>query len=484
MSNEENMSLKDIAAEVASSNPQTVPTQAENTQPQVVNVDGAPIVVGPPKKKVEAPQIPEGADPVSQMMMNTPTPSMAGLSADTLQSNFNPQDLIKDEKKEIEQAKAAAEEEAQEILQESIPQKPVEEKPAEIVINKEQNVDDLGLTEEEHKKLERAKRIKLVLVEDKELANIVIERPPEEHKADYIRFVEGSISNYSVPLPMFGDFVTFKGAQILQILNAVNFEDARLHEVLSTQAQLIYDKLIGGSLIRKYDENGKTVMTYNEFVNKFPYPDVDLAIYAIACASSGEETTASLRCNMCKHEWEHKFNIKKLLNTDSMAETYKDRTEMILAHKGDADKLKLIHDANNKVYRYKSPFTNNIYDLSYPTIARAIDVLKRIDEENQAEIYMSIVLLFLSRILIYNNNSDKYIEVSANEPDLLAQTARNLANEDTIMLANQIQKDMTYQVQFKLPGACPSCGNAIDMNVSIQNLIFLMARDSMAEIAQ
>src|SRR5699024_458620 len=97
-----------------------------------------------------------------------------------------------------------------------------------ITIDKTQDTNDLSLTTEEHKKLEKVHKIRLIMVEDADLANITIERPDEEHKADYVKSIDGSVSKYSVPLPMMGDFVTFKGAQIIQMVNIINYEDARI----------------------------------------------------------------------------------------------------------------------------------------------------------------------------------------------------------------------------------------------------------------
>ena len=353
---------------------------------------------------------------------------------------------------------------------------------AEVKIDKTSNPNDLGLTKEEHMKLEKVKKVRLVVVEDMDLANIKIERPDEEHKADYIKSIEGSLSKYSVPMPMLGDFITFRGAQIVQMVNIVNYEDSRIDEIISTKASLIYDKLIGGSILQKYDSTGKIIMSYNEFANKFAYQDIDIALYGILCASSMEENTTSLTCQACSHQWMQGYNLKSLLRLEGISPEFKERVDNILKYKSNDIEMRHLYDNMRKATRYKSPFTNNIYDLSYPSIARATNLLKRIDPDDTVMAYISAIALYLSKILIYNEAKDTYVEINADETALLVETMKSLSNEDMNMLAKQIRDDLYYAPQFTLPATCPSCGKKSEIPVSIEELIFLIAQDSMVEI--
>lgn len=351
-----------------------------------------------------------------------------------------------------------------------------------VTINKSDDPNNLGLTKEEHQKLEKVKKVRLVVVEDLDLANITIERPAEEHKADYIKSIEGSLSKYAVPMPMLGDFIGFKGAQMVEMVNIVNYEDARIDEIISTKASLIYEKLMGGVVMQKYDSSGKSIMSYNEFANKFPYQDIDMALYGILCASSMEENSTSLTCTACSHQWMQNYNLKALLKLDEITPAFKERVDGILKNKSNDIEMRKLYEAMRKAKRFKSPFTNNIYDLSYPTIARATNLLKRVDENDSVMTYLSAVALYLSRILIYNESKGTYIEVTAEETSLMLETMKTLSNEDVNMLAKQIREDLYYAPQFELPATCPSCGKVSKIPVSVEHLIFLTARDSMVEI--
>ncbi len=351
-----------------------------------------------------------------------------------------------------------------------------------VTINKADDPNNLGLSKEEHQKLEKVKKVRLVVVEDIELANIVIERPDEEHKADYVKSIEGSLSKYSVPMPMLGDFLSFRGAQMVQMVNIVNYEDARIDEIISTKASLIYEKLIGGTIMQKYDNSGKSTLSYSEFANKFPYQDIDMALYGILCASSMEENSTSLTCNSCSHQWIQNYNLKTLLKLDSMSESFKARVDGILNHKSNDIEMRKLYDSMRKAKRFKSPFTGNIYDLSYPTIARATNLLKRINPEDTVMSYLSAVALYLSRILIYNEAKGTYVEINADETSLMLETMKTLSNEDVNMLAKQIREDLYYAPQFILPAKCPECGKVSEIPVNVEQLIFLTAQDSMVEI--
>lgn len=350
-----------------------------------------------------------------------------------------------------------------------------------IRIDKTTAVEDLQLTAEEHEKLVPTKAIKLVLVEDADLKNIEIENVAAEHKVDYIRNLEGSLSKYSVPIPIYGDYMSFRGAQLIQIANLESRDDDRLEDDLNRKASLIYSKLIGGTLIKKCDDKGKTVMSYQEFTNKFSYMDIDMAIYGILCASNPEEGSTTLTCQKCNHTFEHKYNFKRLMTTDGLTDEIKQRYEDILENRTNNNALKELHDATNKAHRYKSPFTNNIYDIGVPSIARMIDVFKRINQEDSVMVHNSIFASFINSMYIFNQNTGKYLQITDGEIDLMLDTISDIPQDDITMLQKQIAT-MSYSPRFAIVGDCPSCNNHYDIPVNVDNLLFFKQRDLQREI--
>lgn len=356
---------------------------------------------------------------------------------------------------------------------------------AEIVIDKTtQDPNGLGLTQDEHDKLVNVRQVRLITVEDAELKTIEVEDVDTEHKADFIRGIEGTLSQYGVPLPILGDFIPFKGAQVIQLAQAIDYEDERAEDAINKKASLIYDKMMNGTVFKKYGPDGKIVMSYMEFINKFPYQDLDMAIYGILCASTMEESTASLTCAKCNHTWEQKYNVKTLMQTDGLSEAIMERYDSILAHKGDEIEIGKLHDESRKARRYKSPFTKNIYDVATPSVGRAIDVMKRVDQTDQVMVYNSALAMFLSCIHVYNNATGKYVPINQNgdETDLILQTVLTLPDEDTKLLLSVINDSLTYSPKFAIPSKCPSCKTDSKVSVEVSQLVFLRARDSFMEI--
>ena len=342
-------------------------------------------------------------------------------------------------------------------------------------------VEDLKLTPEEHEKLVPTKAIKLVLVEDADLKNIEIENVATDHKVDYIRNLEGSLSKYSVPIPIYGDFMSFRGAQLIQIANLESRDDDRLEDDLNRKASLIYNKLIGGTLIKKFDDNGKSIMSYQEFTNKFSYMDVDMAIFGILCASNPEEGSTTLTCQKCNHTFEHKYNFKRLMTTDGLSDEIKQRYEDILENRTNSSALKILHDKTNKARRYKSPFTNNIYDIAVPSVARMIDVFKRINQEDSVMVHNSIFASFINSMYIYNSANGKYLQIKDNEVDLMLDTISDIPQDDITMLQKQIAT-MSYAPRFAISGNCPSCNTHYDISVNVDTLLFFKEHDLQREI--
>ena len=533
-------SLKDLArgvattGEIPTSSPAVKGEVAEDSAPATSYVGDTPVIIAPVKKEVPSqPELPQAM----QNVMETPTPSAVGLDMSILETpSVNQHQFYVAVEKSPEENVGGFSQADLDMLAEVMPDLSVEQRieiakpilPSRhsiakdliinmgftkeeastaataqirkkladayeanknnapvtgvVMIDKTTDPNDLGLTKEEHEKLEKVKKVRLVVVEDVDLAKIEIERPDEEHKADYVNSIEGSLSKYSVPLPMFGDFVGFKGAPLVQMVNIINYEDARIDEIISTKASLIYEKLTGGNILQKYDANGKNIMSYSEFANKFAYQDIDMALYGILCASSMEENSSSLTCNSCKHEWMQTYNLKSLLRLESITPNFKERVDDILNYKSNDIEMRKLYEGMRKVKRFKSPFSNNIYDMSYPTIARATNLLKRINSDDAVMTYLSAVALYLSRILLYNEAKGTYVEITAEETPLMLDTMKALMNEDVNMLATQIRDDLYYAPQFILPATCPSCGRKTEIPVSVDDLIFLIARDSMVEI--
>lgn len=361
------------------------------------------------------------------------------------------------------------------------------EKPGDtvdVVINKEQEGSVIKqFTPEEKEKMAKAKMIRLVVVEDESLKNITIEKVDIKHRADYIHAINGNLSKYSVPMPATGDYFTFRGGQLVQLAALVANDDENPYESTARKAQFLYDKFVGGTVIQKGEHSTYSSMSYEDFTNAVAYNDIDMGLYAILCAGQMEFAETDMTCNRCKNEWKHKYNTKTLLSSDGFPEHFKARTDNILANCNNSTILGEYNAAMHKAVRYKSPFTQNIYDLEIPSIAKALRVFNIVDPKDPIKSYHSAMILYIHTAYIYNPEKGTYSQIDSSDEYLptLFDTVALIPDEDMNMISKEIAEKYIYSPSFKMPVVCPKCGNKSDLDLDIKNMVFLKAQDTVTE---
>lgn len=351
-----------------------------------------------------------------------------------------------------------------------------------VTVNKTDS-DKLEFTEEEKEKLVKVKSIKLVEVEDEALKTIKVEKIQKKQKVSYLKMVEGSLSKYNVPLLVQGDFVSFAGAQTIQLASVVQHDDESTVETISKQASFVYGRLHGGAIYNKYDDKDSVVMSYKDFANSFYYDDLTMAMFAIVVASSREKSKQKFKCGACATEFEWEYSVRTLMSADGMSDESKERMDTILKNKFNTHKLQEMHDAYAKASRFKSPFTSNIYELSYSTIAKAINLYSIVDDEDVTKLYNSALALYMNNMYIYKQDTDSYISIddSEDELDLMLDTLGTIPQVDLNLLVKKVN-ELIVEPKFVLKTQCSECGHKMSNEFSIDKLIFLQAPDSLMEI--
>lgn len=384
----------------------------------------------------------------------------------------------------IEEATKAAYNRAKKLGQEENDSYLEEHPTLGIVEIDKKNVDKVEFTPEEREKLTKVRAIKLKVIEDVELKNIKVERVDVKHKASVLQSLDTNLSQYSVPLPLMSDYCRFKGSQIIQLIQAVRYNDATLDEVIAKKASLAYNQLCNSANLKKFDEDsGKTIMSYNDFINKFLFHDLDMAMYCILVASSMEEIESTLTCGQCNAQFQWKYNLKSLLTLDDISDDFKQKFDDILGHKSDTEYLENLYNENHKSIKVQSPVTQNVYELNYPTIARAINLYRIIDAEDETMIYLSAFALFISKLYVYNRKTASFIEIYEDEYKNLLDVLQMIPQEE-IDIIQEFLKPYLYEPKFILKSKCPACGHTMSNSLSIDDLVFLKARDSSTEIQQ
>lgn len=343
------------------------------------------------------------------------------------------------------------------------------------------NADKLEFTEEEKEKMVKSKVIQLKIVEDASLESFKIKKVDKKRKLSVLQSIETGISMYGVPLPLMNDYVQFKGSQIMQLIKAIRYQDTPVDEMIEKKAALVFSQLVSSANIRKTDENGRGLMTYNEFLNKFLFHDLDMALYGILVASSMEEVEVELTCGNCSQPFKTNYNIKTLLTMEDMSDYFKERFDQVLANKSNPDKLREMYEENNKTTIVKSPITHNIYYLNYPTLARAIGMYRSIDQNDENMIYLSAFALFIDKMLVYDSREQNYLEIEEEEVLPLMEALSSIPQEELDIIQQYLTPKL-YTPKFVLKTKCDHCGNDMTNIMSIDDMVFLRARDSSTEI--
>lgn len=352
-----------------------------------------------------------------------------------------------------------------------------------ITINKE-DADKLELTQEEHDKLVTTKSIKLVCIENKELESLkVIDAPSvTKDKLQYIRKSNNAGARYSIPLPIFGDYVTFHGATARALMQeGIDKQNESTLQALERKAQFVYDHFIGSRLISKYNENGVTVLKFDDFCDRFPWFDIDLAVYAIYVASSPETYTGAITCSFCKEQFDYDFHADKMLITDDFPDIIKNSIENVLKNVSDEEGMKKIHDNNMSARLMKSPKTKNVYSLQSPSISKARSVFKYKSEENQDDINTIVNMLIIREMWIWIPEDQSYVHINPDEQDLMFELVKDM-NEYDFQLITKFLTEYLYAPRFGAKTKCPNCGNDLVLDTNIDELVFLLAQDITAEI--
>ena len=344
---------------------------------------------------------------------------------------------------------------------------------------------DLQLDDEIQTKMRRSKLVNLVEIEDKELATLRIKKVKPDTKMSNIRDLFGSVSNFSVPLLGRGDYAYFSGAQTSALANATSNPDDTPLDNLEKKASLIYHCFMGAVVQSKKKPDG-SVMTYDEFCNWFKFTDLNIALYAIAVASSMEDCETMYVCQnqQCRRTFNISYNVKTLLDLSRIPDTFKTRLKEIDEHRSDFEWMQKLSKSCDEITRYRSPFSKNIFDMGNPSIAEARARLASVERsERPDDAVVAAINVYVDEMGLYDRSDDSYIMVDSNEePDLAYSTICDLHNVDVELLGKAVA-ERQYVPEFFVKTKCPHCGREATDPLDIDALLFLLARASFTAIS-
>jgi hypothetical protein len=347
----------------------------------------------------------------------------------------------------------------------------------------------LNFTEEEKQRIVKSKAIRIIEVEDKRLSTIKIKSAPSDANAMYhaIHRVSCNVSKYEMPVINTFDICEFSGATTAQLAQAVYDEQNNLYRKYQDQLELVYAKFNGSSTIDKYDANGEIIFTKEDFAKWFKFHDLAVAMYSIYVASSTEEITSRFDCpeedGGCGVPFEQTYNTKQLIKYKDIPDNFKQDMNDILETGNDRDKMKALRDERRKAKRFESKYTNNIYDLSAPSVARALGILRYVRPSDQYSNYLALYAMMIENIFVYDPEDGEYYQISYDRPDDIMRFMYDITDME-IKLLTKVIGDIYYVPSFEITTVCKNknCGMKRTREFSVDELVFLKAQNIGEEI--
>ena len=227
-----------------------------------------------------------------------------------------PSDLIEDKKPEISLEDEILEKEEDDLDIEDESKKTTKElkkkyEEAIIIIDKS-GMGKIEFTDEERKKMEHVKKIKVEEVETVSLKTIRRKKVKKGSSDAIIKRIN-SIKETTVVLPISGLVVKVCGCSTFELLGLVD-NSQNTKDSLIAKWSLIHSKVTDTSM-------GK--MNFNTFLRSVAQLEYDCLVYGILCATYPEEDEFPLKCPKCGEELNHKYLIRGLLRAERMSDKLK-----------------------------------------------------------------------------------------------------------------------------------------------------------------
>lgn len=347
-----------------------------------------------------------------------------------------------------------------------------------ILIDKTGLGGDFNFTEEEKEKIFASTEIRLKEVEEIDLASIKIEKPQKS----FIETVdEFQISSSKVP-------VVFPASRFKAYMSGLSYGemgDISLNsenvtfDQIQKKLTVIYNKMTNPS-IGKFE-------SFEDFLRKFAYIDMDLAIYGLVVATFPEVDDIPLTCNNpgCKKGFNHKFSPRTLLRFEKSDNKFlKTMKEIIECPQTEFEKL--VEESPTRTHkRIKLPYSGFIIEIgiasSYDYLYTIVDNMlgDKFAEEHPDDVngilQLNSALLGLIRaVYVPNPESGSYFEYTEFED--MIQALYHVKPEEIAILSSLLQKfTESYSVNFELFDIeCPHCGTKTkSIPLDINHLVFL-----------
>ena len=334
---------------------------------------------------------------------------------------------------------------------------------------------EFNFTDEEKSKLVSSTEIQLKEIESIDIGTIKVKKPQKS----FIESVEEfQISSVKVPVVFpasrFRAYMTgLSYGEMGDIaLNGENITFDQIHKKLT----VIYNKMINPS-IGKFEN-------FEDFLRKFSYVDIDLAVYGLVVATFPEVDDIPLECNepKCKKSFNHKFSPRTLLRFEKSDNKFLQAMKEVVDCPA-SDFAKLAEQSPTQSHqRFRLPYSGFIIEVgiasSYDYLYNIVDnMLGEKFQENHPDdvngiLQLNSTLLALIRA-VYVPDGDGYVQFTDFE-DMINALYMIKPEEISFLSTLLIKYTESYSVTFELTDiVCPHCGTKTkSIPIDINYLVF------------
>lgn len=351
-------------------------------------------------------------------------------------------------------------------------------KQIQIIIDKT-GKDNITFTEEERAKIAVSESIELREISSIELKTARM-RKSTRNFAEMIS--DDTYNTYGVRTSMAFPCSKFKaylsGMSYGELGDIALSYDNEGYDELHKKLSVIYNKMVNPSCGKFKD--------FDDFLHRFAYVDMNLAVYALYIGSTPEEKTITMKCNAegCGENFEHKFFTRELIQYQDASQAFLDSMEEIAAATPEqAEEMNL--NASHMVEKMvELPTSKIVIKLSHVSCYDFLHkIMNNVADETFAKNHpddtfgilqsSAIILPVVSGFAV---PVDGEYEVFDSFDDILEMCYR-LPIEDFHILISMVQKYLNdYTVTFGVRNVvCPHCGQKtefvpIDINQQVFRL--------------
>lgn len=345
-----------------------------------------------------------------------------------------------------------------------------------IIIDKTGLGGDFKFDDEEKDKIINSNIIRLKEVEEVDLKSIKIKKKQKSFIESVNEFqLAGSKVPVVFPASRFrAEMTGLSFGEMGDI--SLNSENVTVDQVRK-KLTVIYNKMVNPS-IGKFE-------SFEDFLRKFSYMDIDIAVYGLVVASFPEVDDIPLTCNdpKCGKSFSHKFSPRTLIRFNKAHEKFLSAMKEVIECPAE-DAVKLSEESPTRSHkRIKLPYSGIIVEIgfasSYEYLYTIIDNLlgdkfaENHPDDVNGILQLNSTLLSLIRT-VYVPDGDEYVEYDEFED--MINVLYHIKPEEVAILSSLLSKfTESYTVEFELTDiVCPHCGTKTEsIPLDVNYLVFL-----------